>query len=130
MADGLSTVNFANALLNTVNDTSFAISATWVQIHVGSPGANGTANPAYETTRQQATFSAASSGALALSTSPSPWNITIPSGSEIITDISVWSASTGGTFYWSAPLAVSKTVEDGDTLTLNTCGLSLSPLAA
>jgi hypothetical protein len=49
---------------------------------------------------------------------------------ETITDISVWSAATSGTFYWSAPLAVSKTVANGDTLTLNTCGLSLSPLAA
>lgn len=127
ITDGLSTVNFANALLNTVNNTSFAIAATWVQLHTGSPGASGTSNLSAVTTRQQATFSAASSGALALSTSPSPWDMTT---NETITDVSVWSLATGGTFYWSAPLSVSKTVANGDTLTLNTCGLSLAPLAA
>jgi hypothetical protein len=127
MADGLATVAFANALLNTVNNTSFAIAATWVQLHTGAPGASGTSNVSAVTTRQQATFNAASGGALALASSPTAWNMTT---SETITDISVWSASTSGTFYWSAQLAVSKTVSNGDTLTLNTCGLSFAPLAA
>lgn len=117
----------ANALLNTVNNTSFAIAATWVQLHVGDPGPSGTANLSAVTTREHATFSAASGGALALSTSPTPWNMTT---TETISHISVWSASTSGTFYWSALLSVAKTVTNGDTVTLNTCGLALTPLAA
>lgn len=127
MADGLSVVNLANAWLNTVTGTSFSISAVWAQLHIGSPGASGTANLSAVTTRQQLTFAAASGGALALSTTPSAWDMTT---TETITDISLWSLSSSGVFYWSAPLTVAKTVANGDTLTLNTCGLSLSPLAA
>jgi hypothetical protein len=124
---GLATTAFANALLNTVNNTSFAIAQTWVQLHVGDPGASGTANLSAVTTRQQATFSAASGGALALASTPTAWNMT---ATETIQAISVWSAATSGTFYWSASLAVNKSVANGDTLTLNTCGLSFAPLAA
>ena len=127
MTVGLSTVNMANAMLNGVRNTSFAIAATYIQLHVGDPGASGTANLSAVTTRQSATFNAASSGALALTAAPSAWSMTT---SETISYISVWSASTSGTFYWSAALSVSKTVANGDTLTLNTCGLSLAPLAA
>lgn len=127
MTVGLATTAFANALLNTVNGTSFSISATWVQLHVGDPGAAGTANVSAVSTRQQATFAAASLGSLALASTPTAWNMTT---TETISAISVWSLATVGTFYWSASLAVNKTVANGDTLTLNTCGLSFAPLAA
>lgn len=127
MADGLSTVNLANAWLNTINNTSFSISATWAQLHIGSPGASGTANLSAVTTRQQISFATAANGALALATTPQAWSMIT---NETITDISIWSANSSGTFFWSAPLTVNKTVANGDTLTLNTCGLSLSPLAA
>lgn len=127
MTVGLSTVNLANALLNTLNNTSLAFSATWIQLHVNDPGASGTANLSAVTTREQATFSAAALGALALSTPPTAWSMT---ATETIEAISVWTASTGGSFLWSASLAVNKTVASGDTLTLNTCGLSFAPLAA
>ncbi|SLH92165.1 Uncharacterised protein [Mycobacteroides abscessus subsp. massiliense] len=49
---------------------------------------------------------------------------------ETITHISIWDASTGGNFQWSAVLSVPKSVQSGDTLTLTNCGLSLGPLAA
>ena len=127
MADGLSTTGLANPLLNTLNNSSFAVSATWIQLHTGSPGASGTSALSAVTTREQATFSTASGGALALSAPPTAWNMTT---SETITDISVWTAATSGTFLWSAQLAVAKTVSNGDTLTLNTCSLSLAPLAS
>lgn len=127
MSDGLSVVNLANAFLNTINDTSFAIADTWVQLHTASPGGSGTTAVSAVTTRQQATFNAASGGSIALATPPTAWNMTT---TETITDISIWSASSSGTFYWSAELSVAKTVANGDTLTLNTCGLSLSPLAS
>jgi len=127
MADGLSTVNLANALLNCITGSSFSISATWVQLHTGSPGPSGTNNLSAVTTREQATFSSASGGSIGLAASPTAWNMT---ATETITDISVWSLTSSGTFYWSAQLAVPKSVSSGDTLTLNTCTLSLSPLAA
>lgn len=127
MTVGLATASFANALLNTVNNTSFSIAQTWIQLHTGDPGASGTANLSAVTTREQATFSAASLGSLALASSPSAWSMI---ATETIEAISVWSAATSGTFYWSASLAVNKSVANGDTLTLNTCGLSFAPLAA
>lgn len=67
----------------------------WVQLHVGEPGAAGTANQAAETTRQQVSLAAASGGQ-ASSDADLVW--TSISGSEDATHFSVWSASTGGTF--------------------------------
>lgn len=127
MADGLSTVNFANALLDTVNNVSFSIAATWVQLHTGAPGPLGTSSLSAVTTREQATFNAASGGVIGLATTPTAWNMI---ATETITDISLWTLSSGGLFLWSAQLSVPKTVADGDTLTLNTCTLSLAPLAS
>lgn len=127
MAVGLSTTNLANAMLDGIRGTSFSISGTYIALHTGDPGASGTSNASAVTTRQSATFAAASGGAIALSATPTAWNMTT---SETISYISVWTASTSGSFLWSAQLSVSKTVANGDTLTLNTCGLSLAPLAA
>lgn len=127
MAVGLSTVNLANAMLNGIRGTEFSIAGTYIQLHTGDPGAAGTSNTSAVTTRQSAAFAAAATGAIALSATPTAWNMT---ASETIAYISVWSASTAGNFLWSAQLSVSKTVASGDTLTLNTCGLSLAPLAA
>lgn len=127
MAVGLHTVNLANAMLNGIRNTSFAIAATYIELHTGDPLAAGTNAPSAVTTRQAATFAAASGGAIALSAAPTAWNMTT---AETITHIAVWSASTAGNFLWSAQLTVAKTVANGDTLTLNTCGLSLAPLAA
>jgi hypothetical protein len=127
MTVGLSTVNLANAMLNGIRGTAFNNASTFIALHVGDPGAVGTANPSAVTLRQSATFAAAATGAIALSASPTAWNMTT---GESITHISVWTAASSGQFLWSAALSVSKTVANGDTLTLNTCGLSLAPLAA
>lgn len=127
MADGLSTVNFANKLLNTVIGTSFSVGATYVQLHTGAPGGSGTGNLSAVTTRQTAVFATASGGSISLSAPPTAWNMT---ASETITDISIWDAAAAGNFLWSAQLAVAKAVANGDTLTLNTCTLSLAPLAS
>jgi hypothetical protein len=122
MPVGLSTTGLANPLLSTS-----LFSTVWVQLHTGDPGASGTSAVSAVTTRQQATFASPAGGALALASSPSAWNMTT---GETITNISLWTASTAGTFLWSAALAVNKTVANGDTLTLNTCGLSFAPLAS
>ena len=131
MTVGLSTTNLANSLLNTVRGTSFSNAATYVALHtsVGDPGSAGTSNAsAGSTTRSAVTFAAASGGAIALTGTQPTW--TNGGTSETIQYISVWSAATGGTFLWSAQLTAPKAWASGDTLTLTSCGLSLTPLAA
>lgn len=131
MAEGLSTTLVSN-WLNTLRSAGAAFGpvATYVQLHTANPGAAGTtAISAGSTTRVQATFAASSSGsALALSSSVGPW--TNGGTTETITDISVWTASTSGTFLFSVALTASKAWSSGDTFTLNTLGVSLAPQAA
>jgi hypothetical protein len=127
MTVGLATTTLANKWLDMLRAVAFtAPAATYIKLHTGDPGSAGTANASAVTTRQSATFSAASSGALALSNSPS-FSMTT---TETITHISVWDASTAGNFLWSAALTTSKSVVNTDTLTFTTLGVSLSPLAA
>jgi hypothetical protein len=113
-------------MLNALRNVSFVNTATWVQVHIGDPGAAGTSNPSAVTARQSITFSAASGGAIALSNTPS-FSMT---ASETISHVSVHDASTAGNFLWSAALTTAKTVNNGDTLNLTTCGLALTPVAA
>lgn len=89
MATGFGTAG-ANAALDALVQAY-----PWVKLHLGDPGAAGTANPATETTRKQATFSAASGGAVTNSGA-----IAWPSypATEDPTHFTLWSASSGGTF--------------------------------
>lgn len=132
MTRGLATTAVANGWLNAIRDggTTFTVVAdTFVKLHTGDPGSAGTSNAAAgDTTRKAMTQSAASGGAIALSGTAPVW--TNGGTSETITDISVWDASTGGTFLYSIQLTSSKAWVSGDTLTLNTCGVSVAPLAA
>lgn len=110
MADGLSTTNLANPWLGVLAGTSFgSVASTFVQLHTGPPGANGTSNVSSVTTRPQVTWSAPSGGALSESNTPT-WSNWAGTNGEIVTDISVWSAASSGTFYLSTPLAGSATV--------------------
>lgn len=129
MTAGLHAVNLANKWLNVLRNTGFtAIAAIYVQAHTGDPGSAGTSNVSVgSTTRPAATHSAAASGAIALSNSPA-W--TNGGTSETITHISVWDASTSGNFLFSVALSASKAWASGDTLTLNTLGVALTPIAA
>lgn len=131
MAAGLSAVNLANAWLNVVrgggSGVTFTAPATiFGQLHTGDPGASGTGNVATTSTRQAFTFGAASAGAIALSNSP----VFTGAATETITHISFWSASSSGTFYWSAALTASKAINSSDTLTFTSAGIALTPLAA
>jgi len=123
MADGFSTT-FANGLLNSLTNTApTAYNGAFIALHTAAPGASAsTAASAGSTTRVAATFSTASAGALALSNTPS-W--TNGGTSETITDISVWSAATAGTFLFSAALSASKAWASGDTLQLSSLSVSI-----
>jgi hypothetical protein len=131
---GLSAVNTANAWLNTLRGTSAAtmtaVTTMFVQLHTGDPGASGTANVSSVTTRPALNFGAASAGsASAVATLPS-WATWAGTNGEVITHISTWGASSAGTFYYSAALAASKTVNTGDTVNLAALTVALTPIAA
>lgn len=134
MTAGLSATNTANAWLNVLRGTSAAtftaVTTLFVQLHTGDPGASGTANVSSVTTRPALNFGAAASGSQsAVATLPS-WATWAGTNGEVITHISVWGASSGGTFYYSAQLAASKTVNTGDTVNLTSLTVALTPIAA
>lgn len=125
MAVGLASAT-ANSLLNALRGTSYSVAAVYVKLHIGDPGAAGTANPAAVTTRNQLTWAAASGGSVSLS-SLAAYSMT---ATETITHISIWDASTAGNFIASGVLSASKAVNSGDTLTFNSLTASFTPLAA
>lgn len=129
MTVGLSTANLANRILDHLTGGSAwsQPAGLYVQLHTGDPGAAGTANAASTSTRSAATFAAAVTGAIALNGTLPSWSM---AASETISHISVWDASSAGNFLWSAELSVAKSTDAGDTLTLNSCGLSLGTLAS
>lgn len=107
-----------------------AVAGTYVQLHTGDPGAAGTANISVgSTTRNSFVFSSSSSGsALSLGTAPSAW--TNGGASETLTHISVWTASTAGTFLSSVALTASKAWASADSFSLSTLSASLGTQAA
>lgn len=133
MTVGFSTTNTVNAWLNTLRGTSAAtftgVTTMFAQLHTGDPGASGTANVSSTTTRQAVNFLAASAGSQSI-TGTTQWTSWAGTNGEVVTHISLWGASSAGTFYYSVALTASKTVNTGDTLTLSTLTVSIAPLAA
>jgi hypothetical protein len=107
-----------------------AVAGTFAQLHTGDPGAAGTSSVSVgSTTRNSFTFSDSSSGSsISLGTPPSAWTNGGPS--ETLTHISVWTASTSGTFLFSVALTASKAWASADTFTLSTLTAALTPQAA
>lgn len=129
MATGLSTTGLADLWLNTLGGSAATPGATlYVQMHTADPGANGTNAVATNGlgTRVALTWAASSGGSKAISNTPS-WTTT---GAVTVTHISVWDASSVGNFRFSAALAASKSLTNGDTLNLTSLTFALSPLAA
>ena len=89
--------------------------AFYVKLHIGDPGAAGAGSPAGETTRKQATFSAASGGAITTSADLTWTNV---STSETYSHVSFWDAAAAGTFLGSDALNASRAVIAGDTFTI------------
>jgi hypothetical protein len=108
---------FANALRGGGNGTNYtAPAAVYVKLHTGAPGEDGTANASANTTREAITFGAASNGVITSSNSPewASWS----AGSETISHVSLWDASTAGNCLAAGALAASKAVANGDTFRL------------
>jgi hypothetical protein len=67
--------------------------AVWVQLHTGDPGVDGTANPAVETTRVQATFATPADGGTVANTAALEWPAVAED--EDYTHYSAWDAEAG-----------------------------------
>ena len=129
MAVGLN-ATVANAILNALcRATAYTgPAALWVKLHVGDPGAAGTANPAGHTTRVQATFGSAASGGAISNTSVLTY--TSVTAAEDYTHFSVWDASTAGAFQFSGTVTANP-VQIGDTFTFAVGDLDVTlPVAA
>jgi hypothetical protein len=124
MARGL-----AAGIVNAWLDADFATASTFIKLHVGDPGAAGANNAAAgDTTRKQATMAAAAAGSKAASASVGPW--TNGGTSETISDISIWSASTAGTFKGSGALSSNQAWVSTNTFTLTSFSVAITPIAA
>lgn len=101
-----------------------ASAAVYVKLHTGDPGAAGTSNAATETTRQAATFGdAAATGAIS-NTAAVEW--TNVSTTETYSHVSLWTASTAGTFLGSDDLSSTAAVTAGDTFRIPIGDLDLT----
>ena len=129
MTVGLSAVNTADKLLNTIgrSGTTFTAGSLYVKLHTGDPGATAATAASAVTTRYAVTFSASSAGSMALTSMGGTWSMT---STETISHISLWDAATAGNFLWSVALTASKSVVSGDTLSLTSLTLAFSPIAA
>src|ERR1019366_4178397 len=131
MAAGIS-ATLGNALLASVlNAAAFtAYGPTFAQLHVGAPGAAGTANVAGESTRATTGSSpfAAPSGGSTTNNNAITW--TSVTTSETYTYITLWSSSTGGVFIASGTITASP-ITVGSNFTLAAGGLTVSiPVAS
>jgi hypothetical protein len=116
MATGLSVAN-ANAFLNWLfNGTAMpaAPAGCWIQLHVGDPGAAGTANIAGNTTREdlRAAMADAAAGAVTNDVLVA-WSTAEVDTAEDYTHWSAWSANAAGTFLCSG-LMTANAVQIGD----------------
>jgi hypothetical protein len=129
MADGTAG-GVADSLLGLMlNGTAYAgNTGTYVQMHVGLPGPNGTANVAGNTTRVAAgTFARAAAGSWQNSAAI---NWTAVSTSETYTHATLWSAPSGGTFIQSGTIAASP-ITSGSNFQIAANGLTVGmPVAS
>ena len=122
MATGISSY-LADQWLDALgNNDTFAVAAVYVKLHVGDPGAAGTANAATETTRKEASFSAASSGTL---TSDAALTWTNIAGSQDATHFTAWDNISAGNFLFSGTITANAYTA-GDTLTIASGSLTVS----
>jgi hypothetical protein len=122
MATGISSY-LADELLDAVgNASSFSVGTVYIKLHIGDPGANGTSNPATETTRQSASFGAASAGTL---TSDADITWTNIAGSEDATFFSAWDNASTGNFLFSGSIT-GNAYTAGDTYVIPSGSLTVS----
>jgi len=118
MATGIASAQ-ADVALNAIRtDTPY------IQLHVGDPGAAGTANKATEVTRKAVTFGVASGGVM---TNSAQVQWTSIAGSQDATHFSIWNTATDGTgtFKYSGTITANAYTA-GDTYTAAIGGITLT----
>lgn len=121
------TTGLSAASVNAFLDSTFG--TTFVKLHTADPGAAGaTVAAAGDTTRKAATMASASGGSKAMTGTAGPW--TNAATTETITHLSLWSASTAGTFNASAALTASQAWVATNTFTLSSLSIAITPIAA
>jgi len=119
----VSIANYAeDKLLDTIRGTAFSVTNTYIKLHLGDPGEDGTANPAVEATRQEVTWSAASGGTMASAATVTWTNV---STTEDYTHWSLWDAATVGNCLWTGALSATASVTAGDTFQITAASLTL-----
>jgi hypothetical protein len=104
--------------------TAYDNDEVWVKLHLGDPGSAGTSNPAVETTRKQVTFGTPAASRAISNTAAVEW--TNVSTTETYTHVSLWTASSGGTFLGRDDLSSSAAVTAGDTFRIPIGDLDLT----
>lgn len=94
----------------------------WIKLHIGDPGAAGTANAATNTTRKQASFASAAGGSIATN-AELRWD-GVPA-TEDYTHWSGWSAATNGTVGWSGTITADA-VNSANNFVVASGGLTFS----
>lgn len=110
-----------DALFNAANYT--APVGVFLKLHTGDPGAAGTSNAAGNTTRQAASFSAASGGTI---TSDADVTWTSVGTAETYSHWSAWDASVAGNFICSDDLTTPRAVLVGDNFTIATGDIDIT----
>jgi len=120
----MSISNYAeNKLLETIKNTSFAVTTAYCKLHIGDPGEDGTNNAAGETTRKAISWAAASGGSMA-SNADLAW-VSV-STTETLSHVSLWDASTAGNCLWVGAMTATHAVTAGDNFTIPSGSLTLA----
>lgn len=106
------------------NGAPSAVTNVFVKLHIGDPGENGTGNPAGETTREEATFGAASGGVVSLDAPPVSW--TNVSTTETYSHISLWDNVSAGNCLGSGALTASVPVTAADDFDLTALTITVT----
>lgn len=127
MALGLAAA-VANDILDAIGNnsaiTTLPITECWVQLHTADPGAAGTNGVAGNATRKQVSFGAPANGLMS-NDAAITWTAGEVDTAEDYTHLSLWTASTAGTFIGSG-LMTANAVQIGDQFTIPTGDLDLS----
>lgn len=91
------------------------IGSVWVKLHLGNPGALGTASPAANTTRLQAAFTVPAVGATSNSAGVT-W-VSVPA-TETYSHVSLWTLAVGGVLLGTDALPAPVPVTSGGNFTV------------
>lgn len=127
MAVGLA-ADISNDILDAIGNnsavTTLPVTECWIQLHTADPGAAGTTAVAGNATRKQVSFGAPAGGLMSNDTAIT-WTTGEVDTSEDYTHISLWTASTAGTFLGSG-LMTANAVVVGDQFTIPIGDLDVS----